>query len=80
MAEYAPKGRQLYVEGRLQTRNWEDKDGVKRYTTEVVANNVQLLNSANGAGNRPEAQPGYKHPAKAEDEAPINIPEDDIPF
>lgn len=41
--KYLSKGRQCYVEGRLQTRSWEDKDGQKRYTTEIVANTVQFL-------------------------------------
>ena len=41
--EYLSKGRQVYVEGRLQTRSWEDKDGNKRYTTEIVASDIQFL-------------------------------------
>ena len=45
-SKYLAKGRQVYVEGRLQTRQWEDKTGQKRYTTEVVAQNVQFLGSA----------------------------------
>ena len=44
--KYLSKGRQLYVEGRLQTRSWEDQNGQKKYTTEVVANNVQFLSGA----------------------------------
>jgi single-strand DNA-binding protein len=46
--EYLKKGRQCYVEGRLQTREWTDKEGVKKYTTEVVANTVQFLGGAPG--------------------------------
>jgi single-strand DNA-binding protein len=42
-AEYLRKGRKVYVEGRLQTRSWEDKDGQKRYTTELIANTVTAL-------------------------------------
>ena len=48
--QYLAKGRQVFLEGRLQTRSWEDAQGQKRYTTEVVANNVQFL------GTRPNAQ------------------------
>ncbi|MBY0369141.1 single-stranded DNA-binding protein [bacterium] len=48
--QYLSKGRQAYVEGRLQTRDWADKEGVKRYTTEVVAQTVQFLGG--GAGER----------------------------
>lgn len=43
---YLNKGRQVYVEGRLQTRNWEDQQGQKRYTTEIVANTIQFLGAA----------------------------------
>lgn len=45
---YLAKGRQVYVEGRLQTRKWEDKSGAERYTTEVVAQNVQFLGKREG--------------------------------
>ena len=45
-AKYLEKGRQVYVEGRLRTRQWEDKDGVTRYTTEIVATDIQFLGSA----------------------------------
>lgn len=48
--EYLKKGRQCYVEGRLQTREWTDKEGQKKYTTEIVANTVQFLGSGGGAG------------------------------
>ncbi len=48
-AQYLKKGRQVYVEGRLQTRQWQDQAGNKRYTTEVVAQNVQFLGSGNAS-------------------------------
>ena len=48
--EYASKGRQIYVEGRLQTRQWEDRDGNTKYTTEVVADNIQLLGPRGSGG------------------------------
>lgn len=48
--EYLAKGRQCYVEGRLQTREWNDKEGKKNYTTEVVANQVTFLGGRDGAG------------------------------
>lgn len=44
--KYLSKGRQVFVEGRIQTRSWEDKDGQKRYTTEIVASTVQFLGDA----------------------------------
>lgn len=51
--EYLSKGRQVYVEGRIQTREWEDKDGVKRWSTEINAQTVQFLG---GDGKRDEQQ------------------------
>ncbi len=49
--EYLSKGRQVYVEGRLQTRDWQDKDGNKRYTTEIVASQMQMLGSRDSIDN-----------------------------
>lgn len=48
--EYLKKGRSVYVEGRLKTRKWQDKDGVEKYTTEVIAQEMQLLGSREGTG------------------------------
>ena len=48
--EYLKKGRQIYVEGRLQTRKWQDKEGQDRYTTEIVADRMQMLGSREGSG------------------------------
>lgn len=50
--KYLSKGRQVYIEGRLQTRSWEDQNGQKRYTTETVANAVQFLGGGAEASNR----------------------------
>ena len=55
--EYLRKGSQVYIEGKLQTRSWEDKEGNKRYTTEIVAQSMQML------GGRSEPETGY-HPAE----------------
>ena len=48
--EYLKKGSQVYVEGRLQTREWQDKDGANRYTTEIIADRMQMLGSRQGMG------------------------------
>jgi len=48
--EYLKKGRSCYVEGRLKTRKWQDKDGVEKYTTEIIADNMQLLGGRDGGG------------------------------
>jgi single-strand DNA-binding protein len=70
--EYLNKGKQVYVEGRLQTRSWEDKDGNKRKTTEVVALQLQMLGAP--SGDRPT---GEETLSTQEEEF---IQEDDIPF
>ncbi len=73
--EYLHKGRQVYIEGRLQTREWEDRDGNRRFTTEVVAQTMQMLGPA-GKGAAAESM-GERFPV----EEPIDTPdEDDIPF
>ena len=50
LSEYLEKGKQIYVEGRLQTRQWDDKDGNKRYTTEIRGDRVVLLGGGGGGG------------------------------
>jgi single-strand DNA-binding protein len=73
--EYLTKGSQVYIEGRLQTRNWEDRDGNKRYTTEIVAQAMQMLGGGSKKGGE-VASVEESHPS----EEPISIPDDDIPF
>lgn len=82
--EYLSKGRQIYVEGRIQTREWNDKEGNKRYTTEIVAQNVRFLGSpgerrAAGAGGvaKGTAPAATAAPAGPEE---FSSAEDDIPF
>jgi single-strand DNA-binding protein len=80
LREYLRKGKQIYVEGRIETRNWEDKDGQKRYMTEIIADRIQLLGSGGGgrSGGRDEyAQTDYAEPA---DTPPPPGGDDDIPF
>ncbi|RUO62949.1 single-stranded DNA-binding protein [Pseudidiomarina insulisalsae] len=55
--EYLDKGSKVYVEGRLQTRKWQGQDGVERYTTEVVINDLQMLDSRGGQGGGYQGQP-----------------------
>ncbi|SRR5690606_23250289 len=53
LQDYLKKGKQIYVEGRLETRSWDDKEGQKRYTTEVIADRIQLLGGpGRGGGSR----------------------------
>lgn len=74
--EYLSKGRTVYIEGRLQTREWNDKDGNKRYTTEVVAQTLQFLGSAGEKSSRPTRSGSGQDMESA---APMEV-EDDIPF
>lgn len=65
VAKYLKKGRMVYIEGRLQTRDWVGQDGNKRYSTEIVANTVQFLDSGRqegGAFNTPRQQGSYQQP------------------
>ncbi|MBE9581867.1 MAG: single-stranded DNA-binding protein [Proteobacteria bacterium] len=61
--EYLSKGRQVYVEGSLQTREWEDQDGKKRWTTEIVARNMQMLGTRDQVESFSEQAPGPVRPA-----------------
>ena len=62
LQEYLTKGKQIYVEGRLQTRQWDDKDGNKRYTTEIKADRVTLLRGGGGGGRGGGMDRGGSHP------------------
>ena len=83
-AQYLSKGRQAYIEGHIRSRNWEDKDGNKRTTVEIVADNVVLL----GGRGEAAAEPPARAPATARAAAPdspgdastSDITDDDIPF
>ena len=85
--EYLKKGSQIYVEGRLQTRKWQDKDGIDRYTTEIVANEMQMLGGRGGGGGQNKPGNNYDQSPPAKDEGgsrPAKKPDDDfdddIPF
>jgi single-strand DNA-binding protein len=74
--EYLHKGKQVYIEGRLRTRTWDDKDGNKRSTTEIVAAQMQMLGSPGGASGS-EKEMGIE-PEVIPDVIPG--PEDEVPF
>ncbi|MBP7127468.1 single-stranded DNA-binding protein [Myxococcota bacterium] len=76
---YLKKGRTVFVEGRLQTRQWEDKQGQKRYTTEIVAQNVQFIGAPTGGRGAEEGPVVEPLPAPA-DSGPVAIGDDDVPF
>jgi len=76
---YLKKGRTVFVEGRIQTRQWEDKQGQKRYTTEIVASNVQFIGAPVGARDAEEGPVVEPLPAPA-DAGPVAIADEDVPF
>jgi len=89
LSEYLTKGKQIYVEGRLQTRKWQDKDGNDKYTTEIRADRITLLGGggggAGGATRSPQRTPAAVGAGGGGDHEPMGEPisdlnDDDIPF
>jgi len=83
--EYLTKGKQVYIEGRLQTSEWEDKDGNKRYTTEIVVSDMQMLGSRSEEGYTSSSEQASSHTSPSEQaskggEMDSGLTEDDIPF
>ena len=83
--QYLNKGRKVYVEGRLQTRDWQGQDGVKRYRTEIIAENMIMLDRGNAPGTSPS--PGVPaQPVQEQEQAPAEEPQEEeikvenIPF
>lgn len=78
VAKHLSKGRQVYVEGKIQTREWQDSDGNKRYTTEVVCNNVVFL------GSNPDSRPAAKNGGDPGPQEPVGaasgFSDDEVPF
>ena len=86
--EYLKKGRQVFIEGRLQTRKWQDKEGKDRYTTEIVGSDMQMLGGGSGEGgggqrggeSRSAQRPAYKPAEPAYAGGGGAFDDDDIPF
>jgi single-strand DNA-binding protein len=76
--QYLKKGRSVFVEGRLQTRKWQDREGNDRYTTEIVADRVQFVGGREGAGGSEDYSPGAS--LGGDDLSPPPAGDDDIPF
>jgi len=74
--KYVKKGSSLYIEGKIKTRSWDDKEGNKRYTTEIVADNMQML----GAKQSNEESASAPENASTADIENISTEEDDLPF
>lgn len=85
--QYLAKGRQAFVEGRLQTRSWDDKDGSKRYTTEIMANTVQFIGGATASNNNTNVDKSFNQAPATENmnqdyqiSNDAHFAADDIPF
>ena len=81
--EYCKKGKQIYIDGRLKTRKWKDKDGVEKYTTEIVADQMQLLggrDDGQSAAPQAQAQARPQQQRAAKPQASVKIEDDDIPW
>ena len=82
--EYLKKGSKVYIEGSLRTRKWQGQDGQDRYTTEIVANEMQMLDSRGGSTEysqpAPAARGGSQSASAPQQQAPAGDFEDDIPF
>lgn len=77
--KYLAKGRQVYIEGRIQSRSYDDRDGNKRYITEIVANEMKMLGRP-GEGGGQGAQPARQEDSGGGNSGPTFNPDDDIPF
>ncbi len=79
--KYLAKGRQVYIEGKLQTRSWKGEDGNDRYATEVVGNTMQMLGRGNESGDQSRPQ-AASQPQASPSQAPSNTGDesDDLPF
>ncbi len=75
--DYLSKGKQVYIEGKIRSRTWEDKEGNKRFTTEILANQMQMLGPAGAAG---AASPAGAEKEVTSELEPPPIADDDVPF
>jgi single-strand DNA-binding protein len=88
VAQYVKKGSSIYVEGRLQTRKWQDKDGQDRYTTEIRGDEMKMLGNRKDGGDdsggytdqAPRAAAASRPAAAPQGKSRFNVPDDDIPF
>ncbi len=75
--KYLRKGNQVFIEGKIKTRSWEDKEGIKRYSTEIIADNMTLLGGKPSAETHSQPSSGSAEPAPP---APTGNTTDDLPF
>jgi len=88
VGEYVKKGSSVYIEGKIQTRKWQDKDGQDRYTTEIIADKLTMLGSPRGdtgeqrqpSDSQPAQRTERPKPAKTQGQGQFDDLDDDIPF
>ena len=87
VSEYVKKGTQVYIEGKITTKSWEDKEGIKRYKTEIVANNCQILSGSSNRGQsseeraaQDESAPPSDSPSDPVDTSADTASDNDLPF
>ena len=83
IAKYCAKGHQVYISGKMRTRKWQDRDGADRYTTEIVADQIQMLGAKGdgGGGDRPRGESRSQSPGGwGYNEHPFSPDDDTIPF
>jgi len=79
--QYVKKGDRLFIEGRIRTRSWDDKDGNKRYTTEIYTDNMEMLGGRNHESYQSQGTSTPPHVAENQPESTFDpAPEDDLPF
>jgi len=80
--KYLHKGSKVYIEGRLRTRDYEDKEGIKRYRTEILADSMVMLDKAENTGNGYQQKQNSQEQPKATETQKVaeEAPEDDLPF
>jgi len=79
VGEYLRKGSQIYIEGRLQTRKWKDKDGIERYSTEIIATEMQMLGGKPAGGSAVSGAAPVSQPQQQQ-QAPADDVYSDVPF
>jgi single-strand DNA-binding protein len=80
VGEYLRKGSKVYVEGALRTRKWQDKTGIDRYTTEIIVNEMHMLDSRGSGNGNSDMQSGSSNFTPAGSDSDSDFTDDDIPF
>jgi single-strand DNA-binding protein len=80
VGEYVKKGQTIYVEGKIKTRKWTDKDGSEKYTTEIVANEMKMVGGKKDSGDDSDFEPPIQRKAATRPVAKVEVDDSSIPF